>query len=230
MQEADPFFDIPGSAQRLAHAHRGSALAPHAQVTPPDAAGAYAVQDLLARTLGPIGGWKVGAAGPAAEPACAPLLAAGVFKSGVALVGPPWRSRGVEVEVALRLGHDLVPGNADTGPLAAARVIEAVDAILPAVEIIETRLADWRSSSPLAQLADLQNHGGLVIGEPSPIDVRDVDLRTGSRNTDGPLLALGDRIDRRPGRRSPRRRQGALRRERHNRHMRIGHDRERGDR
>jgi len=178
MQEADPFFDIPGSAQRLAHAHRGSALAPHAQVTPPDAAGAYAVQDLLARTLGPIGGWKVGAAGPAAEPACAPLLAAGVFKSGVALVGPPWRSRGVEVEVALRLGHDLVPGNADTGPLAAARVIEAVDAILPAVEIIETRLADWRSSSPLAQLADLQNHGGLVIGEPSPIDVRDVDLRT----------------------------------------------------
>ena len=178
MRQPNPSFDIPGTAERLARAHKGAALAPHAPVTPPDAAGAYAVQDLLVRALGTVGGWKVGAAGPAAEPACAPLLAAGIFKSGAALVGPPWRSRGVEVEVALRLGHDLVPANGDTGPVDAARAMEAVDAIVPAVEIIETRLAGWRESSPLAQLADLQNHGGLVIGAPSPIDVRDVDLRT----------------------------------------------------
>jgi 2-keto-4-pentenoate hydratase len=178
MRQSDPSFDIPSTAQRLARAHTGATLTPHAQVTPPDAACAYAVQDLVARALGPVGGWKVGAAGPAAEPGCAPLLAVGIFKSGAALVGPPWRARGVEVEVALRLGHDLVPRNGDRGPLEAARVIEAIDAVLPAVEIIETRLADWRESTPLAQLADLQNHGGLVIGEPSPIDVREVDLRT----------------------------------------------------
>jgi 2-keto-4-pentenoate hydratase len=177
-QPSETSFDIQDAASRLVRAHKGSALAPHAQVTPPDTACAYAVQDMVARGLGPVGGWKVGAAGPAAEPACAPLLAAGIFKSGVALVGPPWRARGVEVEVALRLGHDLTPGNSDRGPLAPTRVIEAVDAILPAVEIIETRLDGWRESSPLAQLADLQNHGGLIIGEPSPIDVRDVDLRT----------------------------------------------------
>jgi 2-keto-4-pentenoate hydratase len=177
-QQPDSTFDTAGAAQRLVRAHKGATLAPHAQVTPPDTARAYAVQDLVARGLGPVGGWKVGAAGPAAEPACAPLLAAGIFKSGAALVGPPWRTRGVEVEVALRLGHDLVLGNGDNGPLEAARVIEAVDAILPAVEIIETRLDGWRESKPLAQLADLQNHGGLVVGEPSPVDVRAVDLRT----------------------------------------------------
>jgi 2-keto-4-pentenoate hydratase len=171
-------FDAGSAAQYLLRARKGSALVPSAEVAAPDASSAYAVQDTVALALGDVGGWKVGASGPAAEPGCAPLPAAGIFQTGAALLGPPWCMRGVEVEVAIRLGHDLVPRPGETGALSPARIFEAIDAVLPAVEVIESRLADWRESGPLAQLADLQNHGGLVVGSPSPIDPRDIDLRT----------------------------------------------------
>jgi 2-keto-4-pentenoate hydratase len=171
-------FDAGSAAQRLLRAHKGSALVPWPEAAAPDTDGAYIVQDTVARALGNVGGWKVGAAGPAAEPGCAPLPAVGIFQSGASLLGPPWRMRGVEVEVAIRLGRDLVPQPDEAGPLSTTRIFEAIDTVLPAVEVIESRLADWRDSTPLAQLADLQNHGGLVLGSPSPIDPRDIDLRT----------------------------------------------------
>jgi 2-keto-4-pentenoate hydratase len=171
-------FAAAVAAQRLVHAHKGAAPVPWTEVDAPDKASAYAVQDGMASALGSIGGWKVGAAGPSVEPACSPLLQSGIFQSGASLPGPPWRMRGVEVEVAIRLGKDLIPGPGETGALDTARVIEAIDAVLPVIEIIESRLAGWRESTPLAQLADLQNHGGLVVGAPASIDPRDVDLRT----------------------------------------------------
>lgn len=147
---------------------------PHAQVLPPDAATAYGVQDATVSGLGPMAGWKVGAKGPADEPACAPLPASGMFASGATLAGPPWRLRGIEVEVALRLGKDLtgeqIPG--------IAAVQDAIDAVLPAIEVVETRLTDWRTSAPLSQLADLQSHGALVLGPPSQLRATDLDLRT----------------------------------------------------
>jgi 2-keto-4-pentenoate hydratase len=178
MQAPSPTFDAAAAAQRLVRARKGAALVPGVEIGAQDKAAAYAVQDAMAKALGAVGGWKVGAAGPTDEPACSPLPLAGIFQTGAQLLGPPWRMRGIEVEVAIRLGHDLVPQPGDTEALSPARVIEAIDAVLPAVEIIESRLADWRESAPLAQLADLQNHGGLIVGAPSPIDPRDVDLRT----------------------------------------------------
>lgn len=147
---------------------------PHAQVLPPDAATAYAVQDATVSGLGSVAGWKVGAKGPAGEPACAPLPASGMFASGTTLAGPPWRLRGIEVEVALRLGKDLT-GEAIPG---IAAVQDAVDAVLPAIEVVETRLTDWRTSAPLSQLADLQSHGALILGPPSQLRATDLDLRT----------------------------------------------------
>jgi 2-keto-4-pentenoate hydratase len=178
MMAASSQFDSHTAARRLFRAHKGAALVPWPTVAPPDKAAAYAVQDQVASALGPIGGWKVGAAGPADEPACSPLPLAGLFQSGAALLGPPWRQRGVEVEVAIRLGKDLVPVDGETGALSPARVLDAVEAVLPAIEVIESRLADWRGSAPLAQLADLQNHGGLVLGLPSSIEPGNVDLRS----------------------------------------------------
>jgi 2-keto-4-pentenoate hydratase len=178
MMAASSQFDLHSVAQRLVRAHQGAALVPWTLAAPPDKAAAYAVQDQVASALGAIGGWKVGAAGPADEPACSPLPLAGLFQSGAALLGPPWRQRGVEVEVAVRLGKDLIPAEGETGPLNQARVLEAIEAVLPAIEVIESRLADWRASAPLAQLADLQNHGGLVLGLPSSIEPGNVDLRS----------------------------------------------------
>jgi 2-keto-4-pentenoate hydratase len=168
-------FDIAAVARRLIRAHNGAVALPHAQVLPPDAAAAYAVQDETMRGLGPIDGWKVGAKGPTMEPACAPLPASGLFPTRATLLGPPWRMRGIEVEVAVRLGRDLVPVD---GELDVAIMREGIECLLPVIEVVETRLADWRDSAPLAQLADLQSHGGLVIGEPSALSPSALDLRT----------------------------------------------------
>ena len=172
--EAASSFDPASVARRLIRAHNGAVALPHVQVLVPDADAAYAVQDQTLRGLGPIGGWKVGAKGPTLEPACAPLPASGLLPTGATLLGPPWRMRGIEVEVAVRLGRDLLPGD---GEPAAATVRDAIECVLPVIEVVETRLADWRDSAPLAQLADLQSHGGLVIGEPSALKPGELDLR-----------------------------------------------------
>jgi 2-keto-4-pentenoate hydratase len=161
-------------ARRLIGVHKGAAPIPHAQALPPDAGAAYAVQDATLAALGPSGGWKAGAKGPLLEPNCAPLPARGLMASGATLAGPPWRIRGIEVEVAVRLGRDLIPRS---GPPEARVVQAAVDAVLPAIEVVESRLADWHDSAPLAQLADLQSHGALVLGTPSGIRAAELDLR-----------------------------------------------------
>ncbi|WP_235999656.1 fumarylacetoacetate hydrolase family protein [Bradyrhizobium uaiense] len=79
--------------------------------------------------------------------------------------------RGVEVEVGLRLGRDLV------GAPSRSDCIRAVEALLPVVEVVETRLANWSESPALAKLADFQSHGALILGQPSAIDPATLDLR-----------------------------------------------------
>jgi 2-keto-4-pentenoate hydratase len=167
-------FDAAAVARRLAAAHKGAPAVPHADALPPDRATALAIQDATLVGLGAVGGWKVGAKGPVAEPGCAPLPASGIKPSGAALLGPPWNMRGIEVEVAVRLGKDLAP---TSGEPDAATVRAAIDVVMPAIEVVETRLADWRDSAPLAQLADLQSHGALILGEPSGMSLDDLDLR-----------------------------------------------------
>ncbi|MBC7381032.1 MAG: hydratase, partial [Burkholderiaceae bacterium] len=169
-------FDAALCARRLLAARDG-AVVQSTEVQPHDAAGAYAVQDAILAALGPVGGWKVGAKGPEAGPACAPLPASGLLTTGASLTGAPWLLRGVELEVAFLLGRDLNPADANMQPRDLAL---AVDAVLPVIEVVETRLADWATASALPKLADLQSHGALVMGLPSAMAPASVDLRTTS--------------------------------------------------
>ena len=168
-------FDPAEVATGLLAARRGGVPLPHVTAQAPDRPAAYAVQDATLARLGPTGGWKVGAKGPALEPNCAPLPASGLLAGPVRLIGSPWQLRGIEVEVALRLGKDLVPDSDSPDP---AMLHAAIDSVLPVIEVVETRLADWRQSDPLAQLADLQSHGALVLGAPSALSAAGLDLRT----------------------------------------------------
>lgn len=167
-------FDAQAAARRLVAARKGGPAVQSLAVAPPDAAGAWAAQEATLELIGPAGGWKVGAKAPDAEPGAAPLPASGIFASGASLIGPPWSMRGIEVEVAVRFGRDFVP---DSPEVDLAKLQAAIDCVLPAIEVVETRLADWRESDPLAQLADLQTHGALVIGTPSALKPADIDLR-----------------------------------------------------
>jgi len=162
------------AATLLLQARQGHGAAPWRDVQPADRAGAYAVQDHTVARLGPVGGWKVGAPGPQAEPTAAPLPAAGLLPAGVRLAGPAWALRVVEVEVALRVARDLAPAErlAD-----AAAWPSLFDAVMPAVEVVETRLQGWPEADALAKLADLQSHGALVVGTPLPMPPGGVDLR-----------------------------------------------------
>jgi 2-keto-4-pentenoate hydratase len=139
-----------------------------------DAATGYAVQDRTLDVLGPATAWKVGAKSPDSAMSCSPLPASGVLPSGSVLTGPAWRLRGLEVELAVRFQRDLDDADLDDPN----RMSTAIGVAMPAIEVVESRLIDWREADPLAQLADLQNHGALVLGDPvpwrpqAPVDVR----------------------------------------------------------
>ena len=161
------------TAQLLLAARRGHTQLNGRDVLPASTAHAYQVQDLTVAELGSIGGWKVGAKNATSEPTCAPLPLAGVLPSGATLTGPPWQLRGIEVEVALRLGRDLDPQGQWLSP---DELAPFFDAVLPAIEVVESRLLDRTNCDPLSQLADLQSHGALVLGPPSPMPATLLDL------------------------------------------------------
>jgi len=160
-------------AERLLAARRDGVAVSWMDVLPASREDAFAAQTLQLQSIGPIGGWKVGAKHASAEPSCAPLPAGGILSSRAVLQGPAWRMRGIEVELAVRFGRDLEVYS----PPSAEDLRQSLDAVLPAVEVVETRLSDWAGSDSLAQLADLQSHGALVLGDPQPVPA-DLDLRT----------------------------------------------------
>lgn len=145
-------------------------------LTRPDA---YAVQDLMVGRLGAVRGWKVGRAKTGPEPYCAPLPASRQIGGGAAYA----RRHGVanlEAELAFRLARDVPPSATVQGRDECAAL---VDTIVPAIEILETRLEAPAAQDPLWKLADLQGNGGLVLGAPvawAGQDLGQVELAVGA--------------------------------------------------
>ncbi len=92
----------------------------------------------------------------------------------------------VEPEVAFVLKRPL------HGPgVTAAEAIAAVDFVLPALELIDSRIRDWKIGL-LDTIADNASSGGVVLGStPTPLSA--VDLRLGGCNLhrNGQLVATG---------------------------------------
>jgi len=172
-----------------------------AELQPASLEEAYAVQDILAEAYGPIGGWKVGAPSPEATPIFAPMPLAWIAASGSTLSGVTWRYRGLEAEIAFQLGEDLPPRAA---PYTMEEVIAAIASCHPAIEVLESGLADPAAAARMSMLGDLQMHGGFIYG-PAVADWQSLDFakesvslavdgvvrveRTGS-NTSGDLMRL----------------------------------------
>ena len=91
---------------------------------------------------------------------------------------------GVEAEVAFRFAKDLPPR---TRPYSERAIATAIGEALVVIELCDTRLAKWKSTSGLWKLADFQNNGGLVMGTGTKnwqkIDFlsQEVEFRIGSR-------------------------------------------------
>jgi 2-keto-4-pentenoate hydratase len=129
---------------------------------PTTPAEAYAIQRAVIAELGDIGGWKVGAAGPDAEPSCAPLPAQFVLPSPASLSAADFPRPFVESEIAFRIGADLPVRE---HPYDAAEVQAAIASCHPAIELVQSRFADPDAAGALANLADLIRHGAFIWGE-----------------------------------------------------------------
>lgn len=92
----------------------------------------------------------------------------------------------VEPEIAFVLSRDL------SGPgVTLAAAAAAVDFVLPALEIIDSRIRDWRITIG-DTIADNASSGGVVLGS-RPVRLHDVDLRLAGCNlfNNGDLAATG---------------------------------------
>lgn len=126
---------------------------------------AYYIQDRMSWAYEAIGGWKVGAPAPDATPAFAPMPAMWMSCSGCEMRGVTHRYRGVEAEIAFRMGSDLPPR---TKPYTREEVIGAIESMHPAIEVLESALVDPAQATKLTSVADLAMHGGFVYGDAVP--------------------------------------------------------------
>jgi 2-keto-4-pentenoate hydratase len=128
---------------------------------------AYAVQIAVGQALGwwgdePARHWKSGGA-RLDSITHAPLPPAGVWASPADAYGWPFHRRGIEAEIALRLGRDVDAALAATLNEAGAAAL--IDAMAVSIEVVDSRWQDGSAAAPLLRLADGQSHGALVLGE-----------------------------------------------------------------
>ncbi|MCU7369645.1 2-keto-4-pentenoate hydratase [Paucibacter sp. O1-1] len=140
------------------------------ELTPLDAASSYTVQDLTLLLRGQqAAGWKVGAKGADGPAQGAPLPQ--VLLSPARLQPARFgRFLGLELEIAFRIGREFP---VRPQPYGLEEALAGVDGVCAAIELVASRLrpqGDNKPLAPLAQLADLQNHGALVAGACVPYD------------------------------------------------------------
>ena len=131
---------------------------------------AEAIQDAFLRRRGrPVAAWKLGATNRASiatlglPQGFAGAIAAGnLWPSGGILPPGTLRQRGVEVEIAFRIGRTL---SAEAAPWTAAVLRDAIASVHAALEIPQARMARIGEYGPLTLVADNGAAGHAVIGE-----------------------------------------------------------------
>ena len=153
--------DISHAVHSLLEARRsGRQVAPPFAL--PDRDAVYAIQDGVARATGPVAGWKVGARTPTAEPNPAPLLAGALVKSPARFDGAAMHMIGVEIEISFHIAHDIAARDKAVGR---DEALAAVGDAFVGMEVVDTRLANFKSVDAEWLLADNQMNHALVMGD-----------------------------------------------------------------
>lgn len=134
---------------------------------------AYAVQreyvrlQMAARGVGVVG-YKVGLTSKRMQAMCGidtpvagVVLRDRVHASGASVSASAYGRIGLEFEIAVRLGRDLRPQGR---PVTLAEAAVAVDAVGPAIEIVDDRRADYGTLEALSVIADNSWNAGIVLG------------------------------------------------------------------
>src|SRR5215813_4388569 len=144
------------------------------EIAPRDEADGYRVQravhDLLLPGSGALVGYKIGCTSKVMQeyldiphPCGGGVFASGVHDSGARLRAADFVRVGVECEIAVLLARDLAPSEE---PFTAEWVMEAIEAYLPAIEIVDDRYEQWESLGAPTLVADDFFAAGCVLGEP----------------------------------------------------------------
>jgi 2-keto-4-pentenoate hydratase len=161
----------PTAAQReaarllAAPPRAGQALAALPEALRPATIGqAHAIQAAVVELAGgAIAGWKV-ATNEQGQAMWGAILPQDCLASPAVVEAERFPLRGIEGEVAIRFERDLP---ARPSPYTRAEVEAAVVAFA-AIEIVDSRFADYRTAPFLDRLADRMSNGGMVIGPDCP--------------------------------------------------------------
>ena len=189
---------VQTAADEIARARlSGGRLAPlHAALRPADEEAGYAVQAAVHERLAPaVGrriGYKIGCTTAVMQqylgipsPCSAGVFERGVHASGVTLPFDDYRRVGVECEIAVRLGRDLTGSDFSDDVLR-----DAVAAYMAAIEIVDDRYEDWRSTDTPTLIADDFFAAGGVLGAPV-VDPGDVAGLVGVTTINGTEVGRG---------------------------------------
>lgn len=190
------------AARRLGRT-RLEALPP--DIAPRDEAEAYRVQEhvhdhLAASGYGPRIGYKVACTTKVMQdylgilsPCSAGLFAAGRHDRRAALDAGRYARIGVECEIAVLIGRDLAP---EAAPFTREAVAAALAAAMPAIEIVDDRYVDWRTTPAPTLIADDFFSAGSVLGDPvSPSVLADPARLVGVTVIDGVEAGRGTGAD-----------------------------------
>lgn len=146
-----------------------------------DAADAYAVQEGVARALhwfdddertgSAARHWKSGGPSREAQTAHAPLPPTGIWASPADARAWHFQLRGIEAEIALRMGSDV--DAAQAAALDQRSAVKLIDAMCVSIELVDSRWREALAAPELAKLADLLSHGALVLGAWQDFSPRD---------------------------------------------------------
>ncbi|MBT98817.1 MAG: hydratase [Dehalococcoidia bacterium] len=153
------------------------------EITPRDEAEAYTIQEAFQKLVipqrGAIVGYKIALTSAVMQkmvgfdhPCSGAIFASGVKNSPVTVERSDYVRLGAECEIAVQLNADLPASGA---PYDRQSVAKAVDAVMPAFELIEDRGAEYKDLFFLGVMADNAWNAGLVLGEPM-IEWQDIDL------------------------------------------------------
>ena len=173
-----------------------------ADVRPTSRADGYAIQSLLAiKGSGGLIGWKIAATSAAGQshigvdgPLAGRLLAERAFFSGAQIELAPNRMRVAEPEFAFRVGRALAPRAEE---FSLDEVLDAMDAVLPALEVPDSRFADFAKVGAAQLIADNACAHEFVLGEPAFADWRQLDLAR--HRVHATLRGKGARAEQRDG-------------------------------
>jgi len=199
-----PELPAQQAAARLYEAHqRRERFAPlPAGLAPRSAGEGYAIQDayvaLRAARLGPLAGYKIALSSPEMQrfvgvdaPQAGVILRSQVRRTPAVIRASDYVRLLVEFEVGVEIGEDLPAADA---PFARERIVQAVGAVMPAIEIADDRDADYSrlSQHPYDLIADNGWNEGAVLAEPAR-DWKSLDLAQvlGAAKINGEIVGEG---------------------------------------